>query len=158
MSTGRRIYVPGFQLLNDLEKVRTYPLGIAVATAKGSAMIITAAYAVLATTLQSLTPVFVGISNNKYTAAQAVANGTVNVEVIPPLNEYDWMVPDTDNVLQASDVGTLADLQDSVSIDNSDVVTAGLGFFIDAIDISSGALAANSKGYAFGHFEYTWAS
>lgn len=154
-----RRYTPGFQLLNELQHKRTYPIGNGVAISRGDAMILTAGYLALATTLQATTPVFVGIANAAYTATQASANGAVNVEVIPPLAQYQFLVPcEDDAIIALTDVGTLRDLQSEDGIDNGDTVTAGLGFFIDEIDISSAAIAAQANGFAVGHFEYTFAS
>ena len=146
MSTPNR-YVPGFRLLNELTKKRKYPVGISVAVAFGDAMIITAGYAVLATTLQQVTPVFIGIANSENTAAEAVANGTVNVEIIPADYNYDFMVPlEATDLITLAQVGVLYDLQTEDGLDEGDVVTAGKGFFVDAIDVSRAAVAANTFG------------
>jgi len=57
-------------------------------------------------------------------------------------------------VLAQSDVGELLDLDDDANtILASDTVTTGWAFVIDDIDISAEALAANTQGYAIGHFE-----
>src|SRR3990167_4197161 len=159
MSTPNR-YVPGFRLLNQNQyKKRTYKVGINVAVAFGDAMIITAGYAVLATTLQQVTPVFIGIANSENTAAEAVADGTVNVEIIPADYNYDFMAPlEATDLITLAQVGVLYDLQTEDGLDEGDVVTAGKGFFVDAIDVSSAAVAANTFGYAIGHFEDIFAS
>ena len=159
MSSPNR-YVPGFRLLNQNQyKKRKYPVGIAVAVAFGDAMIITAGWAVLGTTLQQVTPVFIGIANSENTAAEAVANGTVNVEIIPADYNFDFMVPvEATALIARADVGILVDLQTEDGIDEADVVTAGKGFFVDDIDVSSAAVAANTFGYAIGHFEDMFAS
>ena len=159
---GRTRYVDGFHLLSQLEAngVRYYPVGIAVAIAKGDALIITAGYAVLATTLQATTPVFVGIAAQANTAAAAVADGTISVPVIPPLRQYQWIVPEEDNLLVVANRGILVDLQSEDGIDNSDIVTAGMGFFIDEVDLTTASLAAAATfGHAIGHFgDYVAAS
>jgi len=161
MSTPNK-YVPGFRLLNQLCKIRTYLNTTGVVYAIGDAVILTSGYLALATTFQlGADPKFVGICNEASTAAENTAAGTggLDTEVIPALPQYDFMVPDEDNVLvQATDVGEIVDLQSEDGIDNSDQVTLGLGFFIDAIDISTAALAANSFGYAIGHFDFAAAS
>lgn len=159
MSTPNR-YVPGFRLLNDLYKKRTYLNGSGVVYAVGDAVILTSGYLALATTLQlGADPKFVGIINQASTAAQNASAGLLTSEVIPALAQYDFMVPEEDNLLVfATDVGETVDLQSEDGIDNSDQVTLGLGFFIDAVDVSSAAIAANTFGYAIGHFEFTAAS
>ena len=161
MSTPNR-YVPGFRLLNELTKKRKYGITTGVAYAYGDAVILTSGYLALATTFQlGADPKLAGIINEDYTAAESTAAGTggKNLEVIPCLPQYDFMVPDEDNVLvKATDVGEIVDLQSEDGIDNSDQVTLGMGFMIDDIDISSAALAANSFGYAIGHFEFCAAS
>ena len=162
MSTPNR-YVPGFRLLNqNVFKKRTYGNTTGVVYAIGDAVILTSGYLALATTFQlGSDPKLAGIVNQASTAAANSAAGTggLSTEVIPCLPHYDFMVPDEDNVLvKATDVGETVDLQSEDGIDNSDQVTLGYGFFIDEIDISSAALAANSFGYAIGHFEFAAAS
>lgn len=159
MSTPNR-YRPGFRLLNEFAKKRTYLNTSGVAYALGDAVILTSGYLALATTLQlGADPKFVGIANSASTAAENSASGLLSTEVIPALSEYDFMVPEEDNLLVfGTDVGETVDLQSEDGIDNSDQVTLGLGFFIDAIDVSSAAVAANTYGYAIGHFEFAAAS
>lgn len=161
MSTPNR-YVPGFRLLNELTKKRKYGITTGVAYAFGDAVILTSGYLALATTFQlGADPKLAGIVNEDYTAAESTAAGTggKNLEIIPALPQYDFMVPDESNVLvQTTDVGETVDLESEDGIDNSDQVTLGLAFFIDAIDISTAALAANTYGYAIGHFEFAAAS
>jgi hypothetical protein len=159
MVTSIRRYAPGFTLLNGLVKKRKYPVAIATVVEIGDLVILTNGYLALGTTLQSVTPVVAGVANSRNTAAEAVANGTIVAEVVPLLMEYDWIVPcEDDAVLVQTDVGTLRDLQSEDGIDNGDTVTAGRGFFIDEIDVSSAALAVQANGFAIGHFEETWAS
>ena len=157
---GARRYVPGFQLLNELQHKRSYGVGSGVAIARGDALILTSGYLALATTLQSTTPVFCGIALEENTAAEASANDVFKVLVAPPLMQYQWMVPcEATGVLAATDVGTVRDIETEDGLDEGDTVTAGLGFFIDEIDISTAALAASATfGFAIGHFESVYAS
>jgi len=158
MSTPNR-YVDGFRLLNEHKKKRKYPIGSGVAVARGDALILTSGYIALATTLQQTTPVFIGIANEENTAAEASSNGVIDVEVIPPLMQYDWMVPcEATSLLTAASIGTLVDLQSEDGLDETDIVTAGRGFFIDEIDVSTAAVAAATLGFAIGHFESIFAS
>ena len=159
---GRTRYADGFTLLSQLESngVRYYPIGNGVAVAKGDALILTAGYIALATTLQATTPVFIGIAASNCTAAEASSNGALDIAVIPPLRQYQFIVPEEDNLLVAADRGLLVDLQSEDGIDNSDIVTAGMGFFIDEIDVTAASLAASATfGHAIGHFgDYVAAS
>lgn len=156
MSTPNK-YVPGFRLLNEYCKKRKYPIGSGVAVAFGDLLILTSGYIALGTTLQGVIPA--GVANFNCTAAEASGNGVFDVEVIPCLKEYDFIVPCEDDAIAAvTDVGTLRDLQSEDGIDNGDTVTLGLAFMIDAIDISTAAVASATYGYAIGHFEYVAAS
>ena len=159
MSVPNR-YQDDFRLLNNYCKKRTFKVAAAVAIAFGDALIIggNAGYISLATTLQG-NILFKGVANSANTAAEANADGDEDVEVIPPLPEYDFMVPcEATGVIAQTDVGLIYDLQTEDGIDEADLVTFGFGFHIDAIDISSAAVAANTNGYAIGHFEYLAAS
>ena len=154
---SRTRYAPGFTLLSQIDgHGLTYlPVGISVAIAKGDALVLASGYATLATTLQAKS---VWISQSVNTAAEAVANGTIDAACIPIISAYKFMVPEEDNLLVLADVGNIIDLQSEDGIDNSDAVTLGYGFMIDEIDVSTAAVAANTYGYAIGHFEYVAAS
>jgi hypothetical protein len=82
--------------------------------------------------------------------------GTLNVEIYPvdPLTRY--IVPVAANaVIEQTAVGTIVDLENNDDVDISDTtIAAGPGFFIDDLDISADAIAANTYGYAIGHFTY----
>ena len=72
--------------------------------------------------------------------------GDLNIQVIPLLRQYRWIVPVEANALitQAA-VGTIVDLESVNTIDINDVsISAGPGFFIDEIDVSATAVAANT--------------
>ncbi len=156
MSASRR-YMPGFQLINELQHKRNYPVGIGVSIAIGDLLILTSGYIALGTTLQEVIPAGIAMQTN--TAAEAVANGTVTCDVIPCLPQYQFMVPcEATDLITVAQVGTLYDLQTEDGIDEGDAVTLGTGFFVDEVDVSSGAVAANAFGYAIGHFEYVAAS
>lgn len=158
MSTPNR-YVLWFRLLNELQHKRTYPVGSGVAIERGDALILTSGYVQLATTLQGATPIWIGIANSTNTAAEASADGVVTVEVIPPLPQYNFMVPVTaTDLITLAQVGVVYDLESEKAIDENDTVTLGLGFMVDAIDVSAAAVAANTFGFAIGHFEYVSAS
>lgn len=152
-------YVPGFRLLNELVKKRKYDIGSGVAVAFGDALILTSGYIALATSLQQTTPVFIGIANAENTAAEASADAAFTVEVIPPDFNYDFMVPvEATDLITVAQRGYLYDLESEDGIDEGDAVTAGRGFFIDEVDVSSAAIASATYGYAIGHFENIFAS
>jgi hypothetical protein len=50
-------------------------------------------------------------------------------------------------------IGSIVDLENNDDIDISDTVSEGIGFRIDGIDVCTDAVAANTYGYAIGHFE-----
>ena len=86
-------------------------------------------------------------------AASACANVglALQVEYYPIGSKTQYMVPVEENaVLAQTAIGTNVDLEDVNNLDVSDVRTEGLGFRIDAIDISADAIAANTYGYAIG--------
>jgi len=49
-------------------------------------------------------------------------------------------------------IGSKIDLENNDDLDISDTVTTGSAFFVTAIDICALAIAANTYGYAIGHF------
>lgn len=88
-------------------------------------------------------------------AAACVNSGDdgLSVEIYPLNPSVKYLVPVAeDAVITQTAVGLWVDLQANDDIDISDAVTTGLGFNIDEIDISADAIAANTYGYAIGHF------
>ena len=82
--------------------------------------------------------------------------GDLNVLVIPLQEHIQFSVPVAANALiTRAIVGDTVDLEANDDIDISDVtIEPGLkGFMIDDIDASAEAVAANTYGYAIGHFE-----
>jgi hypothetical protein len=100
-----------------------------------------------------------GIAATANSAAEAAGAGAVSVGVIPLLPQYRFAVPvgATDLITQAQ-VGLIYDLQAANNIDEGDAITFGYGFRVDAIDVSAEAIAANTFGFAIGHFQYIAAS
>jgi hypothetical protein len=75
------------------------------------------------------------------------------VAYYPKDDKTQYRVPVAANAAIAQTaIGTNVDLENNDDIDISDAVTTGLGFRIDEIDISTLAIAANTYGYAIGHF------
>ena len=83
----------------------------------------------------------VGDSSSKY------------VEYYPLDTKTQYSVPVAANAVITRDaIGSIVDLEANDDIDISDTVSEGIGFMIDDIDISADAIAANTYGYAIGHF------
>lgn len=153
-------YFDYFHLLSALDTngLRTYPVANGVAISKGDVVILTSGYANPATTLQGDVHV-VGVAVTTNTAAEASANGAVNVQVVPLNEKHQFAVPvNATDLITLAQVGLLYDIQNADDIDEGDAVTLGWGFRVDAIDVSAEAIAANAFGFAIGHFEYIAAS
>jgi hypothetical protein len=108
-------------------------------------------YATNATT--AFSNAFLGI------AAHACTSGG-SISIIPPNPEYKFWVCNgvAGTQLAQTDVGETCDLEEVNTIDCTDNTVAGWGFVIEAIDISTAALAADGElaaagGFAKGHFE-----
>lgn len=111
-----------------------------------------------------------GYATNTATAVQTLALGIANEDcdnsagsagdkdilVIPLREHIQFSVPvEANAVITRAIVGDAVDLESNDGIDISDTtITAGhKGFMIDDIDVSAEAIAANTYGYAIGHFE-----
>jgi hypothetical protein len=80
-------------------------------------------------------------------------SSSVYVEYYPLDTKTQYSVPvEADAVITRNAIGSLVDLENNDDIDLSDTLTEGIAFMIDDIDISAEAIAANTKGYAIGHF------
>jgi len=143
----------GFFLLSELDSSGLRPyLAAAVNIAKGDALHDDGnGKATNATTAFAAT--FLGIAAEP---CDNSSDASLTVRVIPPLPQYSFCVPVKQNaVISQTAVGTIVDLEEVNNIDINDTsIAAGPGFFIDAIDISTEAIAANTYGYAIGHFAY----
>ena len=101
----------------------------------------------------NLAATFIGIAAEACDNSTGAA-GAKSVMVIPPFNHNQFAVPADTATLAQTDIGELVDTgADGLHIDPSDAVTTGWAFIIDEIDISAEAVAANTRGYAVGHFE-----
>lgn len=84
-----------------------------------------------------------------------VVAGAKNVEIYPLDDKTLYIVPvGSADVIDRGDIGVYADLETNDDIDIIDYVVEGLGFFIEDIDISDEAIAANTAGYAIGRFRF----
>ena len=98
----------------------------------------------------SLSGTFLGIA-----AADCDNSGDddLSVEVYPFNPNTLYIVPvANDAVITRTIVGTYVDLQNNDDIDISENLTEGFAFFIEDIDASTDAVAANTYGYAIGRF------
>ena len=152
----KRYKASGFTLLDEIGPggLRSYPVATTVKIEAGNAVHDNGSgYATDATT--ALAASFLGIADAEADNTSG-EDGAINVLVIPPLPHYRFIVPcAADNVMAQTDIGTMIDLEAAGTVDNSDATIAGgPGFFVDAIDVSTEAIAANTYGYAIGHFAY----
>lgn len=86
------------------------------------------------------------------------SEGDKEVAVIPPLQEYKFMVQNESGTqIAQADVGEIVDLDSANGIDVTDETCIYWGFQVDEIDTSTEALAADGVastggGFAIGHF------
>lgn len=81
-------------------------------------------------------------------------SSTKYVEYYPLDTKTQYSVPVAANAVITRDaIGSCVDLENNDDIDISDTNSEGIVFRIDDIDISADAIAANTYGYAIGHFE-----
>ena len=142
----------GFELLSCLETSGMRWQGAAaVAIAKGDALHDDGAgYATNADTAFANT--FLGIAGEPV-ANSGGSQGDLDVPIIPPHQHYQFIVAvEADALITLTARGIIVDLESANTIDISDAVTTGIGFFIDEIDVTAAAIAANTFGYAIGHF------
>ncbi len=146
MSKTNRFFANGFIPLSE-PPARRHMTAAAVTIVKGDVLHDDGSgYATNATTsLDSAT--FLGVA-----AADCASGG--DCEFYPKDPKTQYIVPVAANAeISQTAVGTNVDLENNDDIDISDAVTTGLGFRIDEIDISTEAIAANTYGYAIGHFD-----
>lgn len=152
---GKR-YLDGFQCLSEVkpDAMRTYPVAIGIAIDKGELLILTVGYLQLATALTTHTIAGVSVTTN--TAAAAVANGTVDAQVILALPHLKWRCPVVaTDLITVAQVGLSYDLSSAKGIDEATAATAYYGFVVDEVDVSTDAVAINTFGYAIGRFVST---
>lgn len=144
-------YGAGFQLVSQLQTsgLRYYTPYSGLAIQVGDALEIANGVLVLATTALDIT--FPGIAYSENTAAQSTA--AVKVAVIPPLQHYQFKVKVVaTDLITTGQIGATYDLQNEVGIDENDTAIDVWGFFVDEVDVSAEAIAANEYGYVVGHF------
>jgi len=155
MAKVSRYHARGFFLLTQLAAggLHTLPAA-AVSIIKGDILTDdTNGYATNTATAFSAIDVGVAIASVDNSAGAA---GAVDVQMIPLLRQYQWVVPVGNNaVITRGYVGDKYDLHNAYSIDLADTtgVASAVGFFIDDFDASTEAVAVTTYGYAIGHFE-----
>ena len=154
MGIGKYRYKDGFTLDTplDIGGLKHYDMDTDSIT-KGQAVFNDGnGYATNAVT--ALSNAFLGI------AAASVDNsagsaGDLTIPVIPPDSKYSfWVKVEANALVTQAAVGTVIDLEQNDSVDISDTtIASGYGFKIDAIDVSTDAVAFNTYGMVKGYFE-----
>lgn len=149
----------GFYLLSPIDSVsglREYPVAASVTIVKGDYCIFASGYVTnTATAVQLLLVAGIAAEDADNSAGAA---GAINVKIIPLLPQYQFTAPVAANaVIGRANVGVAYDLEANDDLDISDTtITAGSkAFWVDDYDASAAAVAANTYGYAIGHFDIT---
>lgn len=151
-----RDYRDGFHLIDQLEAsgLRYYPVGSANLVDIGDVCGHASGYVVTLTQL-TVASSFLGVAHTANTAAEASADGVLDVGICPPLPQYRFIVPvEATDLITLAQVGIIYDVESNHGIDEADTPTTYWGLFVDAIDVSTEAVAAETFGYAIGHFVY----
>ena len=153
---SKRYHSRGFLLLSQLETsgYRYYPPEAGVRLYTGDALYMSSGTASLAADAD-WTIAFCGIAGCDLTAAEATAGK--KIAVIPPLLQYQFIVPVGNNtvLVATTHIGNAYGPHSvAYSLDVSDTDETVYRFFVDDIDISAAAIAANTYGYAIGHFTH----
>ena len=92
-----------------------------------------------------------GVSNADY---DNTPQANLTAQFVPWNTDYRWIVAVEQNALITQGaIGSKVNLQSVNTIDINTTVSAGtVGFFINEIDVSALAIAANTYGFAIGHF------
>lgn len=87
-------------------------------------------------------------------AADVVGDSSTKyVEYWPLDPRTQYIVPVSTSLIERGDVGAVVNIGSNDDLDVDTTVTTGIGFRIDDLDVSAAAIAANTYGYAIGHFE-----
>ena len=150
-------YKQGFRPLTDYYEAVSLPVTSGQEIARGDLLIFTSGYIAIATTLADIGPdIYIAVGQN--TAAEASADGAVDIECIPLINpNVRYMCPCQANtvLVQATHVGNVYSLSGgtgAMGITVASGITADFGFMIEEIDISDEAIAAETFGFAIGRF------
>ena len=77
---------------------------------------------------------------------------SLKVEYYPFDKCTQYVVPVADSLIATTNKGTLINLSAVGTVAHATNPTEGIAFFVDDIDVSADAVAANTYGYAIGHF------
>jgi len=143
-----RYYADGFIPVND-PPARRNALAATVTIVKGDALqdngsgyMTNAGTAFAATHMGIAAAGVVGDSSTKY------------VEYYPLDTKTQYIVPvSTDALITRDAIGSLCNLGNNDDLDIATNPTEGIAFRVDDIDVTAEAIAANTYGYAIGHFE-----
>jgi hypothetical protein len=93
-----------------------------------------------------------GLATNADTAFAATHMGVAAADVVGD-SSTEYVVPVSTNALISTTIiGTVCNLGNNDDLDISSNPVTGIGFRVDDIDVSTDAVAANTYGYAIGHF------
>lgn len=148
MSISKYYYRPtGFTLDGNIDNSGLlYRTAAAVTIVKGDALHDDGSgYATNATT--AFDNAFLGIAAHGCTSGESIA-------IIPPNPHYRfWVANGSATVAAQTDIGEVVDLEACNTIDVTDNTLVAWGFHVEAIDISTPALAVEDGGFVKGHFE-----
>jgi hypothetical protein len=160
LTTQTRYLARGFIPINETPRTKTIPMA-AVSVIRGDALHRDAADAGWATNANVvLTGTFLGIAANSIdnTVVNTLAKttgvaGTAYVEYYPFESLTSYIVPVQNALATQAAVGTYVNLITNAGLISLAVlVTEGIAFFIEEIDVSAAAIVGNAFGYALGRF------
>lgn len=143
---------PGFHPIYPKEGAnQQYALADTVVVAKGDAVMLDGNGALVLGTPANLTiTTFVGVAVEPAGFAGAGLNAAVKVMVHKPTpGEQFWVPNESGTPAAANDVGELVDLESEDGIDVTDEAlgTDGVGFHIDAVDVTNDCVKGTFRGY-----------
>jgi len=150
-------YKQGFRPITDYYETVSLPVTSGSAIAKGDVLISTSGFIAVGSTLVDVEPdLYIAVGEN--TAAEASADGAIDIECIPVYNpNVRYICPCKANAVlaQATHVGNSYNLSGgtgAMGITIASAVTADTVFMIEEIDISDAAIAVETFGFAIGRF------
>lgn len=144
-------YEMGFQPVSAANTLGACKIGVssAVTIAKGDVIDSTAGYATLATALSTST---IGVALHDANNS-AGASGAIDVLYMPIDANVKYIAPVEANTgIAVANVGLMYDLSSEDGITLADTTITRMGFRVDDYDASAAAVAANTYGFAIGHF------
>lgn len=145
-------YTAGFRCLDAICDAQSMPLA-AVNVAKGDILVDNGSGYLTNASITAFVE-----TNKYYVALEPVDNsggsaGDLNILCQYCDDKLKWVVPNESGTVAAqTDVGEVVDLESEDGIDVTDTTVKGMGFLIEAIDISTAAIAAAAGGFVKGRF------